>query len=244
MTLVGPGESLGPEAHSANGGAGIEKADAVVTVIGKGMMGVAEVAVGDLLRPARGDLIKMVSDASRGAVFSEVALVKLARDRERIGSGVESGGETAALSIAAPAVPKPGECFSIHAVVGAVAVEEQVGVEAQAVLVNLQAGMATGEGFQRIAKAREAVVISEEVVNGPVRMAIEQGLDPGECGLDGMVFRRQLRPAEIEGVAVQHQGVDVGGVLIRGTLEEAVSVRAAGKQVEVRKHGALAERGF
>lgn len=94
-----------------------------------------------------------------------------------------------------------------HVPVGAVAVEEEIGAESAGVFVEVEAGVLGGDLLKDSTETVETVVISKDVVELEAGEFCDELVEPGFGGLERFFFVSESAPAEVEGVAVENEGV-------------------------------------
>lgn len=97
-----------------------------VAVVREGKVRVAEVAVVDLLPPARHDVVEMMRNAANRGVLWKPKIMEFPRCAQRIGHGVKLPADRPALPVLAPCFPQTTVTISIHSAVRTVTMKEEI----------------------------------------------------------------------------------------------------------------------
>lgn len=208
------------------------EADSFVGVIGKRTMGVTEVAVVDFLAPCGEDVIEVMRDAGDRGGLREVALVEAEREARDIGHLIECAWDVSLATVVQPGFAVTDEGRLIHVAVRAIAVKEELAVQKEPVLVTGQHRTLEAQFGKAATEGAEAVMVSQNIVDGAALEFVHQPVEPFQRGLEGGGFIRQAGPAEVEDIAIEHQNLGACHLFPKGS-HPFKTLRARGKQVEV-----------
>ena len=153
-------EGEGLESHAADSGAGIVKAHSLVLESAEGTVGVAEVTIVEILPPGRQDMVQVVGDALHRATGWEIELVEALGQAHGIRAVVEGPAHCAAWSVTTPGVPVSPERCAVHEAIGAVAMEEEIAPDVQALFVAVEVVVLVCQGGEPLPKSSQAVMVS------------------------------------------------------------------------------------
>ena len=181
--------------------------DAVVFVVGKREMRVAEITVARMFAPAGTGIIEVERNPLNRLLPGKMPLMHAPRDTEPGNACLGKGQGWPPGGGRLPCLAEMGQAVIVHVAMRTIAMNEQRRSDAQQIFVPLKTRQRAGEPGQLFLKCNRAIVIADDEMEMAMGQIVGQLAQPVHCGGDGLALISERTPTEIENITVQDHHV-------------------------------------